>query len=66
MIYVKDKTDYLLLSTEGKPSSPVNGSTLYEVDTGKFYIFYKGTWYEQGAEETETETEENSNQDGMR
>jgi hypothetical protein len=30
----------------------INGSTAYEVDTGKFYIYYKGQWYEQGAEVT--------------
>lgn len=27
-----------------------DGSTAYEVDTGIFYIFYKGTWYEQGGD----------------
>lgn len=44
----KTRYDYLRLSTEGKPTSEaVNGSTLYEVDTGAFYIFYNGQWYEQ-------------------
>ena len=44
----KTRYDYLRLSTEAKPTSEaVNGSTLYEVDTGAFYIFYNGQWYEQ-------------------
>lgn len=52
--------DLLGLSSEWSEAIPevmedgtpvIDGSTAYEVDTGKFYIFYKGTWYEQGAEE---------------
>lgn len=44
----KTRFDYLRLSTEDKPTEEaVDGSTLYEVDTGAFYIFYKGEWYEQ-------------------
>jgi hypothetical protein len=41
----------------------LDGSTAYEVDTGKFYIYYKGEWYEQGAETTPAEetSEETSN-----
>lgn len=31
----------------------LNGSTAYEVDTMKLYVFYKGTWYLQGTEESE-------------
>lgn len=39
--------DYLGLSTEEKPTEIVDGSTYYEVDTGAFYLAYKGTWYLQ-------------------
>lgn len=45
--------DYLLLSSETKPEAATNGSTCYEVDTGKFYIAYKGTWYDQDFSESE-------------
>lgn len=48
--------DDIGLSTEEKPDaeSMVKGAIYYEVDTGKFYIAYKGQWYEQtfdGSEE---------------
>ena len=60
--YLKWRSDLIGLSTEEKPltgEKVVDGSTFYEVDTGKFFIFYKGTWYEQGAEETSnSESEE--------
>ena len=39
--------DYLGLSTDNKPTSAVNGSTFYEVDSSTLYIYYEGTWYEQ-------------------
>lgn len=41
--------DYLGLEAEGKPAatSVADGSTFYEVDTGKLYLAYKGTWYLQ-------------------
>lgn len=51
--------DLLGLSSEWSEAIPevmedgtpvIDGSTAYEVDTGKFYIFYKGTWYEQGGD----------------
>lgn len=41
------KSDLIGLSTEEKPSNQLDGTTFYEVDTSKFYIYYKGTWYEQ-------------------
>lgn len=47
------RVDTLKLSTESMPVAEADGTTCYEVDTGKFYIYYKGQWYEQGAEETE-------------
>lgn len=52
MDFLEFRFDYLGLSTEGKPNQNlVNGTTFYEVDTMKFYIYYKGTWYLQGEEE---------------
>jgi hypothetical protein len=58
------RVDTLKLSTESMPVAEADGTTCYEVDTGKFYIYYKGQWYEQGAEETTAndtkETENNS------
>lgn len=45
---MKTRFDYLGLSEEDKPTNEaVNGSTYYEVDTSKLYIFYNGEWYEQ-------------------
>ena len=49
MVY---RFDYLRLSTESKPTDVVTGSTCYEVDTQKLYIYYKGTWYLQGSDDT--------------
>lgn len=44
--------DFIGLSTDNKPTpdeSPkvVNGSTYYESDTSKLFVFYKDTWYER-------------------
>ena len=49
--------DYLGLSTETKPeaSKIADGSTYYEVNTGKLYLAYKGVWYEQTFNESEGE-----------
>lgn len=44
--------DFIGLSTEAKPNNEVDGTTYYEVDTGKFYILYDGTWYLQGEQES--------------
>ena len=46
---LKYKIDFVGLSNEEKPTQGNinNGSTYYEVDTGKFYVYYKGIWYEQ-------------------
>lgn len=44
--------DFLGLSTEGEKPTPststrvVDGSTFFEVDTSKLYIYYKDQWYE--------------------
>lgn len=54
--FLKWRLDFVKLADEDNPTDGVeNGSTLYEVDTGKLYIYYKGTWYEQDAEETPSE-----------
>lgn len=42
--------DYLIKSNENKPTEATNGSTLYEVDTGKFYIYYEEEWILQDFE----------------
>lgn len=44
--------DFLGLSTDAKPTAETsenvtNGSTYYEADTSKLYIYYDGTWYEK-------------------
>lgn len=46
------RCDYLKLSSEEKPDATTltDGSTCYEVDTGKFWIAYKGQWYDQDFE----------------
>lgn len=46
--------DFVGLSTDSKPTpaeSPkvVDGSTFYESNTSKLYVFYKDTWYEKTA-----------------
>ena len=44
----KTRYDYLGLSSDEKPTKKaVNGSTFYETDSSKFFIFYDGIWYEQ-------------------
>ena len=43
--------DFIGLSTESKPTSTsnkvVDGSTFYEADTSKLYIWTKDRWYEK-------------------
>ena len=43
--------DFIGLSTDEKPTSAnekvTNGSTYYESDTSKYYVYYEGTWYEK-------------------
>lgn len=43
--------DFLGLSTDSKPTPStstrvVDGSTFFEVDTSKLYIYYTDQWYE--------------------
>ena len=59
MVY---RFDYLRLSSEDKPEPVVDGSSLYEVDTQKLYIYYKGTWYLQGEDTEASDVTENSNE----
>lgn len=44
--------NFIGLSTEEKPeaSSVLDGATYYEVNTGKLWVAYKGTWYDQDFE----------------
>lgn len=55
------RVDTLKLSTENLPVAEADGTTCYEVDTMKLYIYYKGQWYLQ-AEVTEQsdDSEENN------
>lgn len=43
--------DFIGLSTEAKPTTAtkrvVDGSTFYEADTSKLFIFVQGEWYEK-------------------
>lgn len=59
MIGLKYRLDFVILSTEDKPTEGIeNGSTCYEVDTGVLYIYYKGTWYEQSDDMNSTSNNE--------
>lgn len=59
---MKFRLDIVGLSTEEKPTAGVeDGTTYYTVDTQELYIFYKGTWYNQEPETTNTNSE-NSNE----
>ena len=49
---IKYRWDFLGLSTDEKPTPEdsnrvVNGSTFYEVDTSKTFIWYMDRWYEK-------------------
>ena len=44
---ILSRSDIVGLSTEEKPLNQQDGTTFYEVDTGVFFIYYKGTWYQQ-------------------
>ena len=50
--------DFVGLSTDSKPTNVKDGSTFLEVNTTNFYIFYKGTWYNQSSAEEPEEAEE--------
>lgn len=41
------RVDTFKLSDEDMPEAEADGTTCYEVDTMKFYIYYKGEWYLQ-------------------
>ena len=47
MIIEKTRYDYIGLSTDTKPTTPIDGSTFYEADTSKLYFWYKNEWYEK-------------------
>lgn len=45
---LNNRLDIVILSTEEKPTVNLkNGSTLYEVDTAKLYVWYEGSWYDE-------------------
>lgn len=55
------RVDTLKLSTEDLPIAEADGTTCYEVDTMKLYIYYKGQWYLQEVTETAEDTHETQN-----
>ena len=55
------RVDTLKLSTEDLPVAEADGTTCYEVDTMKLYIYYKGEWYPQEEVTTEETQEEEQN-----
>ena len=55
------RVDTLKLSTEDLPVAEADGTTCYEVDTMKLYIYYKGEWYLQEEVTTEETNEEQNN-----
>ena len=55
------RVDTLKLSTEDLPIAEADGTTCYEVDTMKLYIYYKGEWYPQEEVTTEETQEEEQN-----
>ena len=50
-ILTNTRWDFIGLSSESKPTTAtkrvVDGSTFYEADTSKLYIWCQGTWYEK-------------------
>jgi len=36
--------NFIGLSSDAKPTSPPEGSTLHIIDTGEQYIFFDGSW----------------------
>lgn len=56
------RVDTLKLSTENLPVAEADGTTCYEVDTMKLYIYYKGQWYlQEEATDTAEDTQETQN-----
>lgn len=56
------RVDTLKLSTENLPVAEADGTTCYEVDTMKLYIYYKGQWYlQEEVTETAKDTQETQN-----
>ena len=51
MVANKYRWDFIGLSTEDKPAADsdrvVDGSTFYEADTSKLYVYCKNNWYEK-------------------
>lgn len=59
---LNNRLDIVILSTEEKPTVNLkNGSTLYEVDTAKLYVWYEGSWYDEEGNAVVEETENTEN-----
>lgn len=64
---LNNRLDIVILSTEEKPTVNLkNGSTLYEVDTAKLYVWYKGSWYDEEGAEVVENTENTETNDSNR
>lgn len=60
MEFLFARIDFVGLSSETKPTKELkNGSTYYEVDTQTLFIWYKGIWYNQNPEVSESRNVEN-------
>ena len=64
---LNNRLDIVILSTEEKPTVNLkNGSTLYEVDTAKLYVWYEGSWYDEEGNAVVEETENTETNDSNR
>lgn len=64
---LNNRLDIVILSTELKPTENLkNGSTLYEVDTTKLYVWYNGNWYDEEGNAVVEETENTETNDSNR
>lgn len=59
MKFYDNRFDFLFNSDLGESEdnfveNVVDGSTAYDVGTGAFYIYYKGTWYSQNFEDSDS------------
>lgn len=64
---LNNRLDIVILSTETKPTENLkNGSTLYEVDTTKLYVWYNGSWYDEEGNAVVEETENTETNDSNR
>lgn len=59
MKFYDNRFDFLFSSDLGESEDDfvenvVDGSTAYDVSTGSFYIYYKGIWYSQNFDDSDS------------